>query len=333
MNLVMFARTNFTHKPMRRAPAAQLTDQQRHARAGRQLPPQTPPVVGDKARHNRTASQATTSGRYLANNQIVVVGSITLATSNGIGAILQNTGGSHGPANRVKAARSMTGIPYLQQTGVALRAGTTLEALRYMDCSEFVSRVLAIDGITQGILPMNTGNIKALLSRKDLFAHSKEIPKVGDIALWEGHVGIVSEIGKNNTVKLVHAAGAGKVSLENKYAIKPSQYRSGTFYGYYRPLREDLTGISNSPPVATPIFTDLARSYPPKAQKTSARNHPAKLRSNADGSFSLDEVVVRPSASQTQFDVLNDSINLARHSPSAAKIPAPVGLPSKLPFR
>ena len=312
---------------MRPAPAAYLTDQQRHARAGRRLPTQAPPVVGDQAQYNRTASQTATG----AQDHSLVAGSVILTTPNGIGAILQNSG--HGPANRVKAARSMRGIAYAQQMGVALRAGTTPEALKYMDCSEFVSRVLAIDGITQGILPMNTDDIKALLSRKDLFAHSKTIPKVGDIALWKGHVGIVSEVGKNNTFRLVHAAGAGKLSLENKYAIEPGQYRSGTFYGYYRPLREDLTGSVDSPTVAAPALAAPIRPLPPKAQKTSALNQPAKFRSDADGTFPLDEVVVRPSTSQTQFEAPNDSINLVPHSPPAVTIPVPVGPPSKLPTR
>jgi len=314
--------------PIRRAPAVHLTDQQRYARAARQLPPQAPPVVGDKARHNRTTSQDALNGRQTAQDHSIVAGSVILTTPSDIQGILQNIGNGHGPANRVRAARSMRGIPYLQQTGAALRAGTTPEALRYMDCSEFLSRVLAIDGITQGILPMNTENIKALLSRKDRFAHSKEVPKVGDIALWEGHVGIVSEVGKNNTIRLVHAAGVGKISFENKYAIKPSQYRLGTFYGYYRPLHEELTGVAGFPTIADP-----ARPFPPKTQKISARDQPTKFRSDAGGTFPLDEVVVRPSTSQTQFETLNDSINLAPHSPPAVAIPASVSPPSTLPIR
>jgi hypothetical protein len=132
----------------------------------------------------------------------------------------------------------MTGIPYKRQTGVALRAGSTPEALQYMDCSELVSRVLAIDGITKGVLPMNTGALKVLLSQKDKFEHSKDKPRAGDIALWEGHVGIVSDVDAHNKFKMIHATGGNRLSVENKYFTTPEKYRSGKFYGYYRPIGE-----------------------------------------------------------------------------------------------
>ena len=308
---------------MRRAPAAHLTDQQRHARAGRQLPPPAPPVVGDKVRYNRTASQNATS----AQDHGIVAGSVILTTPNGIGAILQNIGNGHGPANRVKAARSMTGIPYLQQTGVALRAGSTPEALKYMDCSEFVSRVLAIDGITNGVLPMNTGAIKALLTQKDRFAHSNT-PQVGDIALWEGHVGIVSAVGAGNTFKMIHASGKGKLSSENPIAIKPEQYRSGVFYGYYRPLHEQQQGYAGVPINASPVvFTrsPLQATRPASSVilKRPTRASVGGYRSDADGTFPLEEVVVRSAPDSTYQ---NSSGFL---SPTLPKLNAPPTLHSK----
>ena len=55
-----------------------------------------------------------------------------------------------GPEDRVKAARSMTGIPYKQEIGIN-RTASTSEALKYMDCSEFVSRVLAADQVTKEV--------------------------------------------------------------------------------------------------------------------------------------------------------------------------------------
>ena len=47
-----------------------------------------------------------------------------------------------GPGDRVKAARSMTGIEYKQETVSSMRTANTAEARQYMDCAEFVCRVL-----------------------------------------------------------------------------------------------------------------------------------------------------------------------------------------------
>ena len=198
-------------------------------------------------------AQLAAGGRDPAQDQFLVMGSVALITPDAISSILQNGGNGSGPANRVKAARGMIGVAYKQQINTELRTGATPEALKYMDCSEFVSRVLAIDGITNKVLSMNTDALKALLDQKDKFTHSKDTPRVGDIALWKGHVGIVSAVEKGSAIKLIHAAGVGKLSLENKYAIKPSQYRSGTFYGYYRPLHEERGGGSTAPVFTAPV--------------------------------------------------------------------------------
>lgn len=252
-------------------------------------------------------AQLAAGGRHPAQDQAVVQGSVLLTSVNQVHAVLQGAETGHGPANRVKAAHSMIGIPYLQQTGTTLRAGITPEAMKYMDCSEFVSRVLAIDGITQGILPMNTGAIKALLSQKDKFANSKDTPRVGDIALWDGHVGIVTGVGRGNTVKLTHASGKGRLSSENPTAIKPSQYRSGTFYGYYRPIQEAQQGyaggVVNTPPA---VFTRPAPQStwprPPAVSKKPTQAQMGAYRSDADGTFPLEEVIVRSSPDSTRWD-------------------------------
>lgn len=252
-----------------------------------------------------------------------VQGTVILASESEITEIVQNIvdGTSYGPANRVKAARSMIGIQYKQQTGTALRAGSTPEALLYMDCSEFVSRVLAIDGITSTILPMNTGAIKALVSRADRFEHSKDQPKVGDIALWEGHVGIVSGVGKGNTIKLIHASGKGKLSGENKYAISPAKYRSGIFYGYYRPINE-LHG--NSVDLKNPSRFPMAKAASTPQPTRSVPGH----RSNADGSFPLREIIVRPSPGQA-----SDAASAPYPVVPKLEMPFPQNVPAKLPTK
>ena len=42
--------------------------------------------------------------------------------------------------------------------GDKLRTGDSVEAMEYLDCSEFVCRVLAYDGITKGVKAMSTKN-------------------------------------------------------------------------------------------------------------------------------------------------------------------------------
>jgi hypothetical protein len=108
-----------------------------------------------------------------------------------------------------------------------------------MDCSELICRVLAADNITDGTKHMNSSLLKTYLQNKQKFTHSKD-PKIGDIALWEGHSGVVTGVGKDGTIKLTHARGIGKPVNENPYAILPEKYRSGSdFLGYFRPVVEN----------------------------------------------------------------------------------------------
>jgi hypothetical protein len=87
---------------------------------------------------------------------------------------------------------------------------------------------------------MAGSSLKSFLDDKKKFSFSTNNPKPGDIAVWEGHVGIVSEVGTNGTFKLIHARGKGKLSGENPTAITPEIYRPGaTFYGYYHPIGEE----------------------------------------------------------------------------------------------
>ncbi|UYZ62620.1 CHAP domain-containing protein [Hymenobacter weizhouensis] len=170
---------------------------------------------------------------------------------------------------------------------------------------------------------MNTGAIKTLLSDSGRFEHSPDKPRVGDIALWEGHVGIVSAVGKGNTMKLVHASGKGKLSGENPYAISPAKYRSSTFYGYYRPIHETKNHVAGSPS-SDQFITSKTRSVATKNQK-------GVYRSGADGTFPLQEVIVRPSSGQFP----SEPVSLP--SPVVPKLNVPVpqvsSTPTKLPTK
>ena len=136
-----------------------------------------------------------------------------------------------GPEERVAAARSQLGIPYKQEEGT-LRTDDTDDALAYMDCSEFVCRVMAADGLTDGVQGMNSAGIRDFLEKGD-FEKSTTTPQVGDIAVWEGHVGIVTEV-DGEKFKLAHARGKDKLSAENGVCTDKSTYRTSEFYGFYR---------------------------------------------------------------------------------------------------
>lgn len=123
-----------------------------------------------------------------------------------------------------------------------MSAANSSEARQYMDCAEFVCIVMSADQITNGVKHMVGSGLKAFLDNKKKFEFPKN-PEVGDIAAWEGHVGIVTEVGEGGRIKLTHARGVGKLSSENPYAIAPEKYRPGSkFYGYYRPIDETPDG-------------------------------------------------------------------------------------------
>ena len=259
-------------------------------------------------------AKAATVGSTPMPTVTTVAGNVMLLSTDDALAILQ---AGHGPAHRVQAARSMMGVAYKQQTGFELRAGSSPAALEFMDCSEFVSRVLAIDGITHGVLPMTTKDLQKLLSQPSNFAHSSDQPQVGDVALWEGHVGIVSGVGKGNTIRLIHASGKGKLAGENKYAISPAKYRSGTFYGYYRPVHEGYASPGAAEPTPLKALGNLSNSRPQIKD----------FRSDADGTFPLREVFVRPGPGQT---VPFSGTGPVPTTPQV-NIPSPSGPPSPLP--
>ena len=127
---------------------------------------------------------------------------------------------------------------------------------------EFVNRVLFADKITDTVLSQNTAEMVSFFSNKTQFVKDVK-PKSGDIALWRGHVGIVSEVGKNDTVKIIHARGKGNLSGENPTCIPVTQYkRDAEFLGYFRPRIEDKVIYSSEADIDPLIITGEAKSLP-----------------------------------------------------------------------
>lgn len=175
-----------------------------------------------------------------------------------------------GPAERVKAARDMTGIAYKQETTKELRTAKTDDAMEYMDCSEFVCRVMEADNITPEVEHLTSGGIYNKLSTSDDFESSLTNPQVGDIAVWEGHVGIVTDT-NGEKFRMAHARGVGKLSAENGSFISKEQYRSSQFLGFFRPVDTLIDGgelntiivqgKSGTPKISIPaIKIDFSRS-------------------------------------------------------------------------
>jgi len=160
-----------------------------------------------------------------------------------------------GPGDRVKAAKqfitSISGYTYSMgsdNVGQKLRTTFTTAALKKQDCVELVTRVLYEDGALKS-MNLDKGSyylarkasIGKILFDKEKFIHDLN-PKVGDVAFWEGHVGIVSEVGKDGKFKLTHAANSRSNILENKWAIPAYMYSDGEFYGFFRPKNETEDG-------------------------------------------------------------------------------------------
>ncbi len=144
------------------------------------------------------------------------------------------------PKRRVSYASSFLGIPYKNDVG-KLRTDFTPEALANMDCSEFVSRILYLDEIT----PTSTG--MCTRDMKEFFNNSKEfeldsVPMEGDIMLWEGHVGIVSQVYENGKIKLIHASWSKQAIAETKpNTVEATKgYIERPFIGFFRPREESF---------------------------------------------------------------------------------------------
>ena len=164
---------------------------------------------------------------YCANNPVMLV---------------DPDGKASGPPDRVQAAYNMVGTKYKQESTNNLRTGNSKQAMEYMDCTEFVARVMAADGITENV--MNIGGksrVQAFFGNENKFENDFS-PQVGDVAGWDGHWGIVSAVDDNGNIKLTHAANSKRGAIENSSFISPSKYSSGKFLGFFRPKVETKDG-------------------------------------------------------------------------------------------
>jgi RHS repeat-associated protein len=158
-----------------------------------------------------------------------------------------------GPGDRVKKAKSFEGKPYSMgsnNTGENRYANTSA-ALKHIDCSELVYRVLAADGITDKVIGGNTATLKTYLGNDENFIKA-DSPEVGDIFLWRssgnGHTGIITGITKDEDgnitgVEITHARGKdyGTVIENRELSYFSESTRSG-WQGFFRPKTETPDG-------------------------------------------------------------------------------------------
>ncbi len=147
-----------------------------------------------------------------------------------------------GPEDRIKIANSMLGIPYKQETTKTLRTGLDATALANMDCSEYVSRVLAGDGITDGVQWKTSEQMVKMFSDKEKFIKSIT-PQSGDIVAWNGHVGVVEGYNEEtNEVTVLHETSYTKKDGTKVESAVREEY-STSYYekkgaGFYHPKEE-----------------------------------------------------------------------------------------------
>ena len=145
------------------------------------------------------------------------------------------------PKRRVFYARSYLGTPYKNDEG-KLRTEFTSEALANMDCSEFVSRILYLDGITSTSKGMCTMNMKDFFFDETKFQNDFT-PQEGDIVFWENHVGLVTEVSKDGKAKVIQASFRKKKVIE-AVVFRPVDrikgFATGSFYGFFRPKEESF---------------------------------------------------------------------------------------------
>jgi len=153
-----------------------------------------------------------------------------------------------GPGDRVKKAQSFAGTKYSQEAGknlgIELRTGNSANALEYLDCSELVSRVLAADGLTNGVKAMNTEGLKKFLANEDKFIRSKNEPKSGDIFLWRangaGHTGIVVSYDPKTGIVITAEAKSTKDGTKKEVSRKLSVFTGiAGWEGFFRPNEEN----------------------------------------------------------------------------------------------
>ena len=152
-----------------------------------------------------------------------------------------------GPGDRVKQAQSFIHKPYLQETDPQLRTANTEAALKNLDCSELVARVIAYDRQTNGVQHMNTGGLETFFRENEW--EKRNNPEVGDVFLWEGHTGLVTKV-EGSDVTITHAKGTGYGVTEE---TKDLSYFTGHkgWKGFFSPKVENLDQYKAGPEQST----------------------------------------------------------------------------------
>ena len=174
-----------------------------------------------------------------------------------------------GPKDRIIIAQEFVSqnIPYKQDYNNPpdyLRTNTTPEAMATMDCSEFVCRVMAADGITSTIESHCTKELLSIMGEETKYIKS-DIPQAGDFVLWNGHTGVVESYDENASkgVTVLHATQWGPIKDENgnvtgykvnntcreRYSLN---YYRGKNAFFYRPVNETPDVFENSSTIKLP---------------------------------------------------------------------------------
>ena len=145
-----------------------------------------------------------------------------------------------GPLDRIRIADSYIGTSYKQELTSYLRTANSTKALQYMDCSELVSRVLAGDGITNGVEWKNTSRLVEFFSNQEVFVKGNS-PDAGDIFIWVGHTGIVESYdSESKMVTIIHATVDRKNDIsEVVREVKSLDWFEDRGAGFYRPKEEN----------------------------------------------------------------------------------------------
>lgn len=164
-----------------------------------------------------------------------------------------------GPHDRVILAQELVNqdILYDREDDYHLRTATSPEALATMDCSEFVCRVMAGDGITSTIESHNSYDLLANVMSDETKYIKSDMPQAGDIVLWNGHTGIVESFDESNgSVTVLHATRYKKNdgtivsgTCRENYTLK---YYRGKQASFYRPVDETPDVFENSSTVKLP---------------------------------------------------------------------------------
>jgi len=185
-----------------------------------------------------------------------------------------------GPGDRIAAARAFIGKSYKKEAG-SLRTANSEEALKSMDCSETICRVLAADNFTKGVKSMNTSALIDYMNADESNWEEVNTPKAGDVILWNGHTALVIGYDANKKqVSVIHGTNYGQVSgvVEETYSM---EYYKGKGAAFYRPINDMPDGdLLNAPKFRG--FGGLANLNPKKWQELRKNWLPKATPANND---------------------------------------------------